>query len=122
MFTLKIIKTFSAAHNLRNYKGKCERLHGHNWKVEVEVKGPALESNGLLVDFHDLKTGLEKVLSRLDHQYLNETKPFDTANPTSENLARYIFQELEGQLKGDSNSVHKVTVWESDSACASFEK
>lgn len=120
MFTLKVIQTFSAAHNLRDYQGKCERLHGHNWKVEVEVKGKKLGRAGLLIDFHDLKKELEKVLVTLDHECLNELPPFDKLNPTSENLAKYIFESLTCHLSSVTCHLSKVTVWESDNACASY--
>ncbi len=113
MFTLKVIKVFSAAHNLRQYKGKCEKLHGHNWKVEVEVQGKKLGKSGMLIDFHELKKKLEDILAELDHGYLNEIHPFDKINPTSENLAKYIFESLPCHPS-------KVTVWESDTACASY--
>ncbi len=114
MFILKVIKVFSAAHNLRDYKGKCENLHGHNWKVEVEVQGKKLGKSGMLIDFHDLKYEVENILEKLDHGYLNEISPFDKINPTSENLAKYIFECL------SICHLSKVTVWESDTACATY--
>lgn len=120
MFILKVIKTFSAAHNLRDYKGKCENLHGHNWKIEVEVQGKKLGKSGMLIDFHDLKKMVEDILAKLDHSYLNEIPPFDKINPTSENLAKYIFKSLNLKLKTKDSKSHSVTVWESDTACASY--
>lgn len=120
MFILKVIKTFSAAHNLRDYKGKCEKLHGHNWKVEVEVPGKKLGKSGMLIDFHDLKKKLEDILTEFDHGYLNEIHPFDKINPTSENLAKYIFESLTCNLSPVTCHLSKVTVWESDTACASY--
>ncbi|MDD5131540.1 MAG: 6-carboxytetrahydropterin synthase QueD [bacterium] len=122
MFILKVIKVFSAAHNLRDYKGKCENLHGHNWKVEVEVRGKKLGKSGMLIDFHDLKKKVEDVLTRLDHGYLNEIAPFDKINPTSENLAKYIFESLNRQLSSTGCCLNKVTVWESDTACATYKE
>jgi 6-pyruvoyltetrahydropterin/6-carboxytetrahydropterin synthase len=118
MFTLKVNKTISAAHNLRGYKGKCEKLHGHNWKVEVEVAGPKLNKLGMLMDFHDIKDELQEVLDKFDHAYLNEVPPFDKINPTSENLAAHIFKVLVKQ----NPQLFKVTVWESDNACASYQE
>jgi 6-pyruvoyltetrahydropterin/6-carboxytetrahydropterin synthase len=120
MFILKVIKTFSAAHNLRQYKGKCEKLHGHNWKVEVEVQGKKLGKSGMLIDFHDLKKKVEDILAKLDHGYLNEIPPFDKINPTSENLAKYFYATLAYELRAMSYELYKVTVWESDAACASY--
>lgn len=129
MFILKVIKTFSAAHNLRDYKGKCENLHGHNWKIEVEVQGNKLGKSGMLIDFHDLKKMVEDIIAKLDHSYLNEIPPFDKINPTSENLAKYIFKSLSlklsalklgGSASGGKTQSSKVTVWESDTACASY--
>ncbi len=120
MFELKVSTEFSAAHSLREYKGKCEELHGHNWKVELEVSSKGLDKAGMLVDFKELKYKLNKIIKRLDHQHLNKLPYFKKVNPTSENIAKYIFQELD--------KIHfpfkleRVTVWESDSSCASFRK
>lgn len=122
MYTLKVIKVFSAAHNLRGYKGKCEQLHGHNWKVEVEVTGPKLNKLGMLMDFHDIKADLQAVLDKFDHSYLNEVPPFNKINPTSENLAAYIFKSLNSQLATRNTKLSKVIVWESDNASASYSK
>jgi 6-pyruvoyltetrahydropterin/6-carboxytetrahydropterin synthase len=117
MFKIKVIDYFSAAHNLRNYKGKCEDLHGHNYKVEVVINGKELDEDGLLVDFKDVKASLKKVLSLLDHKYLNELQYFVGTNPTSENLAKYVYNELKEllQLKIDS-----VTIWETGSSAATY--
>ena len=116
---LKVKNSFSAAHFLRNYHGKCERLHGHNWRVELEVEGDRLDEMGLLMDFKDLKRILGEVIDRLDHCLVNELSPFDRVNPSSENLARYIFEEVKKRLPEEVR-VHSVTVWESDSACATY--
>lgn len=120
MFILKVIKTFSAAHNLRDYKGKCEKLHGHNWKVEVEVQGKKLGKSGMLIDFHELKGIIAEELAFLDHTYLNEVPPFDKINPTSENLAEYLYHEIGADLAKQYAKIVRVTVWESDTACASY--
>ena len=122
MFTLKVVKVFSAAHNLRGYKGQCEKLHGHNWKVEVEAAGPKLNKLGMLMDFHDIKAELQAVLDEFDHTYLNEVPPFDKINPTSENLAAHIFKSLNSKLGTRNSKLSRVTVWESDNACASYTK
>jgi len=120
MFELKIITQFAAAHYLREYKGKCEQLHGHNWKVEVFVRADRLNSAGLVRDFGELKTVTQEVLDGLDHRYLNELAPFQVENPSSEHIARYLFHELSRCLNNDQAQVSKVSVWESDTACATF--
>jgi len=120
MYELTIRQTFSSAHNLRGYEGACENLHGHNWKVEVSVRAEALDNLGMVLDFKKLKAGTKKVLSRLDHRYLNEVPPFDRENATAENLARFIFTELSSSLNKGPATVSRVVVWESDDACAAY--
>jgi 6-pyruvoyltetrahydropterin/6-carboxytetrahydropterin synthase len=120
MFELKIISQFAAAHQLREYQGGCENLHGHNWKVEVRVKGGKLGKDGLLIDFREIKSATEEVLKELDHTFLNELEPFTDQNPSSENIARYIFDSLNRTLKGGNVEVSRVSAWESDTACASY--
>lgn len=133
MYELTIISDFAAAHNLRFYEGECERLHGHNWKVEVTVASKGLNKIGLAVDFKALKKILTNILEQLDHKYLNEIPPFDKENPSSENIARYIFKQFQKEIKGKginpvrkgvglSNGVKaaRVKVWESDNAAATY--
>ncbi|MBW1797274.1 MAG: 6-carboxytetrahydropterin synthase QueD [Deltaproteobacteria bacterium] len=120
MYELKIISQFAAAHQLREYEGKCEKLHGHNWKIEVYVTGEKLEKNGLLIDFKLVKNATQKVLNELDHVFLNELDAFKTINPSSENIARHIFTELSREVNTEDIKVSRVTTWESDSACASY--
>jgi 6-pyruvoyltetrahydropterin/6-carboxytetrahydropterin synthase len=120
MYELKIISQFAAAHQLREYQGKCENLHGHNWKVEVHVTGDRLEKNGLLIDFKLIKNATKKVLNELDHEFLNELDAFKTINPSSENIARHIFTALSRELNTENIKISRVTTWESDSACASY--
>ena len=120
MYELKILTQFSAAHQLRESGGKCEQMHGHNWKVEVRVRGEELDKHGLLIDFHDVKAATAEVLEGLDHKYLNEVPPFDHENPSSENIARHIFESLGPRLNNARASVSRVTAWESDTACASY--
>jgi 6-pyruvoyltetrahydropterin/6-carboxytetrahydropterin synthase len=120
MYELKIISNFAAAHQLREYEGRCERLHGHNWKVEVCVKGEEPGNDGLLVDFRVIKEKTKNVIDELDHEFLNELKPFKILNPSSENIARHIFESLSLALNNDMIKVSKVSVWESDTACASY--
>jgi 6-pyruvoyltetrahydropterin/6-carboxytetrahydropterin synthase len=120
MYELKVISQFSAAHQLREYEGKCENLHGHNWKVEVSVTGNKLGKNGLLIDFKLIKNATEKVLSELDHEFLNDLDAFKTTNPSSENIARHIYTALSRELNTEDIKVSRVTTWESDSACATY--
>ncbi|MCL6621827.1 MAG: 6-carboxytetrahydropterin synthase QueD [Syntrophobacterales bacterium] len=120
MYELKIITHFSAAHRLENFYGKCEALHGHNWKVEVQVRGTRLDEAGLVLDFGVLKALTREVLEELDHTYLNEHPAFRHQNPSSENLARYLAEQLQNRLDGKGVQVSRVNVWESDTACASY--
>jgi 6-pyruvoyltetrahydropterin/6-carboxytetrahydropterin synthase len=109
---------FASAHQLREYKGKCENLHGHNWRVLVKVRGRELGASGMLIDFGILKRLLKKLLERLDHKFLNELPPFDTVNPTSENLAKHIFDALDLELP-EGVETYEVRVWESEKNAAS---
>jgi 6-pyruvoyltetrahydropterin/6-carboxytetrahydropterin synthase len=120
MYELKIISQFAAAHQLRNFRHKCERLHGHNWKVEVFLRSVQLDSVGLVRDFGEIKAATNQVLSELDHRFLNELDPFREHNPSSEWIARYLYQRLGEQLNAGATRVNKVTVWESDTSCASY--
>ena len=124
MYTLKVEGAFEAAHNLNGYPGKCAQLHGHNWVVEAVVKGRELDELGMLVDFKDIKQTLKDILERFDHHYLNELAPFkDGVNPTAENLARIIFEELAGRevFKRDSE-LHAITVFESPKSSVTYTK
>ncbi|WP_297057353.1 6-carboxytetrahydropterin synthase QueD [Thermosulfurimonas sp.] len=120
MYELTVRDEFSAAHQLRGYEGACEHLHGHNWKVEVAVRGRDLNSIGILIDFKELKRALREVLGELDHRNLNELPAFRELNPSSENLARYIFDRLRERLAGKPVKVYRVTVCETERACASY--
>jgi 6-pyruvoyltetrahydropterin/6-carboxytetrahydropterin synthase len=120
MFELKIVSHFSAAHQLREFHGECEKLHGHNWKIEVYVIGDALQENGLLMDFRVIKNETKRILDGLDHKFLNELEKFKTTNPSSENIAHHIFMTLSGVLNKEGVRVSKVTAWESENACASY--
>jgi 6-pyruvoyltetrahydropterin/6-carboxytetrahydropterin synthase len=120
MFELKIVTQFAAAHRLRNFKGKCEQLHGHNWKVEVYVRASELDATGLVRDFGEIKAMTHEVLNGLDHQYLNELPPFQKENPSSEHMARYLFGQI-GRLVNDARArVSRISVWESDTSCATY--
>ena len=120
MYELKIISHFAAAHQLRNFGGKCEDLHGHNWKVEVYVSGRKLEDNGLLIDFKIIKDKTREILERLDHKFINEIEYFKETNPSSENIARYIFDSLAHDINNENISLNRITAWESETACASY--
>ena len=120
MYEIKIITQFSAAHRLENFYGKCEALHGHNWKVEVFLEGEKLDEAGLLQDFGAVKARTRELLEEIDHKYLNELPAFSSQNPSSENLARYLFQRLGAVLDRDGVTVSRVNVWESDTSCASY--
>ena len=121
LFELTIVDEFEAAHRLPDYDGKCCRLHGHNWRVEVTVRGDRLDHSGMLMDFKVLKQNLTDVLSTLDHYYLNETKPFTAIPPTAEHIARYIHESLVGRRDfGDCVKIHAVKVWESPKSCAAY--
>ena len=118
-YELFITAEFSAAHNLRNYKGKCERLHGHNWRVDLRLAGSRLNKEGMLLDFVEAKRILAGVLEPFDHVYLNEAPPFDTLNPSSENLARVIAEAVASRLPKSVRAA-SVTVWESERCSATY--
>lgn len=114
--------SFSSAHRLKIYKGKCERLHGHNWKVAVIVSSQHLNHQGMVIDFTKLKKMLEKIVSHLDHKCLNYLKFFRKNQPTAENIARYIYQNLVNMLKNKNILSVKVIVWETPLQYASYEE
>lgn len=116
MYSLKVESNFSSAHNLRAYKGKCEELHGHNWKVEATAESPGLDKIGMVMDFKLIKDELNHILDRFDHKYLNKLKPFDKINPTSENIARFIFETLKSRVAG----LKSITVWENSTSSATY--
>ena len=121
MYEVMIKREFASAHNLRNYKGSCETLHGHNWKVDITVETDRLDEIGLALDFNLLKAKTDGIIGGLDHIYLNEHEAFRDKNPSSENIARYIFDELKAGLD-DGVKVKKVTLWETDDAAASYRE
>ena len=120
MYEVKIITQFAAAHRLENFYGKCEALHGHNWKVEVFLQGTQLDGAGLLLDFGVVKARARELLEELDHKYLNEVPAFREQNPSSENLARWLYERLSAALNQGGVKVSRVSVWESDTSCASY--
>ena len=121
MFEVTVEEKFAAGHALRNYKGKCENVHGHNYRVQVTLEGEELDATGLLVDFVELKKVLNRIIDTMDHQFLNEVPPFTELNPSAENMAKYIFDELERGLGGEvPGRVSMVKLWETDYCSATY--
>jgi len=120
LYTIKVITDFAAAHLLRGYAGECSRLHGHNWKVEVEVVASALNEVGMGIDFKDIKASTREVIGRLDHRNLNDLPPFDKINPTAENIAAHIYTTLAANLNNERAQVAAVTIWETERACVKY--
>jgi 6-pyruvoyltetrahydropterin/6-carboxytetrahydropterin synthase len=120
MYKITVLSHFSGAHRLRYLHGKCEELHGHNWKVEVSVVSDRLNQEGVVIDFTILKQRVEKVLKSLDHHYLNDLPYFSRKEPSSENIAKYIFDRLKAELKGHPAVLKEVTAWESETSSATY--
>ena len=120
MFEVSVEETFAAGHALRNYRGKCENVHGHNYRVQVTVEGEELNSIGLLVDFAELKKLIRAIVGRLDHQFLNDLAPFDAINPSAENMARYFYDEITGGLEIPGPRIREVKIWETDITSATY--
>jgi 6-pyruvoyltetrahydropterin/6-carboxytetrahydropterin synthase len=121
MFEVSVEQTFAAGHALRNYKGKCENVHGHNYRVRITVQGDQLDSTGLLVDFLDVKHLIGGVVDYLDHQFMNDLPPFDQLNPSAENIAKYFYDRVSGGLKnGVPVRVSEVQIWETDTSSAVY--
>ena len=119
-YTLKILTDFASAHTLRDYPGDCRRMHGHNWKLEVEVVTNRLDDTGMGVDFSVIKNAARTLAKTLDHYYLNDIPPFDKINPTAENIAAYFFNGLSQTLNQPHLRVSAVTLWETDRACVRY--
>jgi len=122
MFQVSVEETFSAGHALRGYKGKCENVHGHNYRVRVTLEGPQLDSIGLLVDFTRLKQIIREIMARLDHQFVNDLEPFKTVNPSAENMAKYFYDEVARGLDGlpPGARITDVILWETDTSRAQY--
>lgn len=120
MYEILIKSDFCGAHQLRGYRGKCEKLHGHNWKVDSRFETDTLDSIGIAADFKILKYRLRNILEKLDHAYLNRIGVFKKKNPSAENIAKYIFEELKVSIKIKGVFVKSVSVWESDISCAMY--
>jgi 6-pyruvoyltetrahydropterin/6-carboxytetrahydropterin synthase len=122
MFRVSVEETFSSGHALRGYKGKCENVHGHNYRVQVSIEGQQLDAIGLLVDFTHVKHALRAIIKEIDHQFLNDLEPFKSVNPSAENMAKYFYEEMGARLKEMPAGARLVeaVVWETDTACAVY--
>jgi 6-pyruvoyltetrahydropterin/6-carboxytetrahydropterin synthase len=120
MFEVSVERTFAAAHALRGYKGACENVHGHNFRVRVTIAGEKLNELGFLVDFVAVESLLREAAERLDHRFLNEVAPFDVVNPSAENLAAHFHGVVAEGLRAESVKVREVTVWECDAMSATY--
>lgn len=121
-FEVMIERNFSSAHQLRGYKGKCENLHGHNYKIEIYARGSELDNIGLLVDFGELKDAADEVVAYLDHRNINELPPFDEElNPSAENLARYILERVASRVGDERVQIYKVRCFETPTSVATYQ-
>jgi 6-pyruvoyltetrahydropterin/6-carboxytetrahydropterin synthase len=120
MYELMVETSFSSAHQLRGYKGDCEKLHGHNWKVQVHVIAEKLNELDMAIDFHELKDFVSEVIAPLDHGFLNDLFPFTEKNPSSENIAKWIFDSLKKKVNDGNLRLSAVTVWESEATSATY--
>lgn len=120
MYEITIESQFSGAHQLRGYKGKCEKLHGHNWKVQVTVSAERLNELDMVMDFHELKKITNEVLSTLDHSFLNEVFPFTEINPSSENIAKWLYDSIKKKIADRDVTISSVTVWETETSSATY--
>ena len=121
MYELEVAADFEAAHRITDYPGKCSRLHGHNWQVKLKIVGKDLDELGMLIDFKVAKQQLNDVLGKLDHQFLNELPMFTTTNPTAENIAKFIYDELtDKEIFAKGAQISAVSVWESPRSCVSY--
>ena len=121
-FTVYKEMEFSAAHFLREYQGMCERIHGHNYRVRIYVGADELDTEGIVVDFVEVRTAMQRVLERFDHTLLNDVAPFDELNPTAEHLARYIGEEVASEIDSERRRVTECRIWETDRNCASYRR
>jgi len=122
MYQVSIERHFDAAHFLRDYNGKCENLHGHNWKVEVYLQADKLDDLGMVMDFGQLKEYTKGIMDKLDHKNINDLEYFKTHNPSSEEIARYIFNELKSNIQEKNCLLEEVRVWETDTSCATYQE
>lgn len=121
-FILKTLLDFASAHSLRGYPGDCAKLHGHNWKIEVEVIGHELNEIGMLIDFKEIKRHAKAVIDELDHSFLNDHPHFQELNPTAEHIAQYIYRTLQSRIASNQLKMHRLTVWENDRNCVIYSE
>lgn len=121
-YQLKVVTEFASAHTLRGYPGACSRMHGHNWKVELEAIATSLDEVGMGIDFKKMKNAANEVGDEMDHRYLNELEPFTEINPTAENIAAYMYREISNRLNSGTIRVSAVTLWETDRACVRYSE
>lgn len=121
-FVLKTLLDFAAAHTLEGYPGDCAKMHGHNWKIEVEIIGDKLNDIGMVIDFKDIKRHAKEVIKELDHTYLNDHDYFKDTNPTAENIAVYLYQTIQSRIETDLVKMHAITVWENDRNCVTYSE
>jgi 6-pyruvoyltetrahydropterin/6-carboxytetrahydropterin synthase len=120
MYELMVETSFSSAHQLRGYKGECEKLHGHSWKVQVNIVAEKLNEMDMAMDFHEMKEIVDEVISPLDHSFLNEIFPFTEKNPSSENIAKWIYDSLKKRFDNGNIQLSSVSVWESETTSATY--
>jgi 6-pyruvoyltetrahydropterin/6-carboxytetrahydropterin synthase len=120
MFEVSVEQDFASAHALRNYKGACENVHGHNWKVQVVIEGETLDQAGMLIDFLDVKRMMDAIVGPLDHKFLNEVPPFDVKNPSAENLAEHFYEKMAESLAELPARVKEVKIWETAIQSATY--
>jgi len=120
MYEATVRRSFSAAHSLREIGGKCEKLHGHNFIIEISVASPTLNREGLVIDFRAVKNWADQAIGELDHHFLNDLPAFHDKNPSAENIAHYIFTSVEEKATAENIHVTRVTVWESESARVTY--
>ena len=120
VYEVMVETSFEAAHRLPQHKGKCARLHGHNYRVQAFVAGDQLDAGGMLIDFGDVKRECRAAMQDLDHQYLNELAEFADASPTTEQLARLLYRRLAAAIDGPGRRVTRVRVWETPTACVTY--
>jgi 6-pyruvoyltetrahydropterin/6-carboxytetrahydropterin synthase len=121
-YQLKVVTDFASAHTLQGYPGACSRMHGHNWKVELEAVATKLDDIGMGIDFKVLKQAANEVADELDHRYLNDLEPFKEINPTAENIAAYMYREISTRIISDRVKVTALTLWETERACVRYSE
>jgi 6-pyruvoyltetrahydropterin/6-carboxytetrahydropterin synthase len=121
-YQLQVTLRFAAAHKLRDYEGKCARVHGHNYRVQAEITGNTLDKAGLSMDYFDIKQHLKTHVDKLDHFYINDIPPFDTLNPTAENLAAWFYQQMQTSLTNAPVQLTAISLWESEDFCVRYSE